>query len=110
TSAGVLVAANLYARRSVGIITQDPRPGSGINRQFFVGAVENAHGLELSARRLTGRVTGSLAYSYGRSTRNASGLTYAADGDRRHALDATLMARLGSFRVGGALSAMSGLP
>jgi hypothetical protein len=107
---GVLLGANLYARRSAGIVSADPTPGTMAGRPFFVSTEETAQGVELSARRLAGRITGSAAYSFGRATRIGEGLRYAAPGDRRHALDATAMVRLGNFRLGGALSAMSGLP
>ncbi|HEY9227685.1 MAG TPA: TonB-dependent receptor, partial [Gemmatimonadaceae bacterium] len=110
TGAGILLTANAYARRSTGIAAPDPRPGAATSRPFFVPAIETTQGFELSARRLTGRVTGSIAYSLGHATRESANLTFAAPGDRRHALDATLMARLGSFRVGSAFAAMSGLP
>src|SRR5262245_60974345 len=110
SSSGVLIAANAYARRSTGIVTTDPRPGGTIDRPLFVDAAETAQGVEVSARRLSGRFTGSVAYSFARATRTAQGLSYDAPGDRRHALDATALVKLRGFRFGTGLSAMSGLP
>jgi hypothetical protein len=68
---GVLAAANLYARHTSGAISADPTPGSLLHRPLFVDATESAQGIELSGRKLVGRATGLLAYSYGKATTSA---------------------------------------
>ena len=108
--AGVLIAANAYARRTTGAITADPTPGALIDRPLFVGATESARGVELSARKLVGRSTGLLAYSYGKATTDANGFSFASPADRTHAFDAAWMVRLGGVRLGGAYTFTSGAP
>jgi len=107
---GVLVAANVYTRRTTGAITADPAPGPLIERPLFVSATESAHGVELSARKLTGRTTGLLAYSYGNATLDAEGQAFPAPASRTHALDAATTVRLGSFSFTGAYTLTSGAP
>jgi hypothetical protein len=108
--AGVLITANAYARRTTGAITADPTPGALIDRPLFVGSTESARGVELSARKLLGRSTGLLAYSYGKAMTDANGLSFASPADRTHALDATWMTRIGSVRLAGAFTFTSGAP
>ncbi len=113
---GWLGAANAYARRTRGLLTYDPAPGAltdsaAAGRAAVVPGRERAVGLELSARRLVGRTTATLAYSWGASAIDAGGWRYRAPQDRPHAFDATVSHRLGArWRVGGALSAASGTP
>jgi hypothetical protein len=109
-NAGLLVAANAYARHTSGEITDDPTPGPLTHRPLFVDATESARGVELSARKLAGRVTGLLAYSYGNAAMNARGLSFAAPANRRHAFDAATSVRLGRFSLGGAYTLTSGAP
>ncbi|HSQ32261.1 MAG TPA: TonB-dependent receptor [Gemmatimonadaceae bacterium] len=107
---GVLLAANAYVRRTTGTTADDPTPGALIRRPLFVEATESAQGLELSARKLIGRATGLVAYSYGHATMRARGLSFPAPADRTHALDAALSVHLGGFNVGGAYTLTSGAP
>jgi hypothetical protein len=108
---GWLASANSYVRRSTGVVLPDPTPGPLAGRSLFVTGESLARGLELSARRLAGRWTSSLAYSYGVSELRAEGLRFPAPSDRRHLLDATAMARLGTrLRAGAAFTAASGAP
>jgi hypothetical protein len=107
---GVLVAANAYARHTTGAITDDPMPGPLVQRPLFVGATETAHGVELSARKLTGRTTALLAYSYGKATMDARGQNFPAPASRTHALDAATTVRLGAFSLGAAYTFTSGAP
>jgi hypothetical protein len=116
---GWTAAVNLFARHTTGMAVPEPAFGALNNqRPIFVSAVNRAHGVELSARRLVGSWTASAAYTYGRSTlRAASGYPFGASyhypssADRRHAVDLTLMAHLGqAWRVGAAFSAASGAP
>jgi hypothetical protein len=106
----VLVAANAYARHTTGAITSDPTPGLLVRRPLFVSATETAHGIEVSARKLAGRTTGLLAYSYGKATMDARGQVFPAPASRTHALDAVTSVRLGAFNLGGAYTFTSGAP
>ncbi len=106
-----IAAVNAYSRWQSGLAVPDPTPGIVLNRPLFVMAEGEARGIEFSARRLTGRWTASLAYSYGISELEAAGLRYPAPTERRHVLDATSMLRLGSsVRLGAAYTAASGAP
>jgi TonB dependent receptor len=106
-----LAAANGYARRTSGVATQDPTPGATIDRPLFVAARGAAHGVDLSLRRLAGRTTGSLGYSYGVSTLDAAGFHYFAPQDRTHSVDLTLSHRFSPrWRLAAAFSAATGAP
>ena len=107
---GTLVTANAYLRHTAGAIADDPAPGSLIHRPLFVDASESAHGVELSARQLIGRVTGFLDYSYSRATMTARGSTFTAPADRTHALNAGAFVHLGGFNLGTAYTLTSGAP
>jgi hypothetical protein len=99
---GILITGNAYLRRTSGAVIVDPAPGPLTARPIFVNASETAHGVELSARKLTGRMTGLIAYSYSRSLTNAGGLSFPAAASRPHALDASTAFHLGNLNVGGA--------
>lgn len=105
-----LAAANLYARRTGGMAIPDPRPGSTLGRPLFVVGENRARGVELSARKLAGTWTASVAYTFGASEMLAEGLRFPAPADQRHAVDATASARLGRWQLGAAFSAASGAP
>jgi hypothetical protein len=106
----VLIDLNAYARRLTGVANR-PRPmGDSILRPLTETGTITAHGLELSARKLSGRFTGGVGYSYGKATERIGDLSYAAPGDRRHTLDATSMVRLGAFRFGTGVTWMTGAP
>jgi Carboxypeptidase regulatory-like domain len=108
--AGTLLAANAYVRHTSGAVANDPTPGSLLHRPLFVDATESAHGTEVSARQLNGRVTGFLDYSYSRATMTARGLTFTAPADRTHALNAGSFVHLGAVTLGGAYTLTSGAP
>jgi hypothetical protein len=108
---GWLASLNGWARRSTGLALPDPRPGPLEGRALFVVGSNDARGVEAAARRVSGRMTASFSYSYGESAIDAAGLTYAAQTDRRHRVDATGAVRVGGgLRVGAAYTAMSGSP
>lgn len=108
---GWLAAANAYLRHSTGVAVADPTPGLLQDQKMFVFGDNNAHGVELSARRMVERWTGSAAYSYGVSEIKAEGLRFPSAEDRRHSLNATTMLRAGtSLRLGAAYTAMTGAP
>jgi hypothetical protein len=105
-------SVNLYQRSSAGMTVPDPTPGLYTNiRPVFVSGRNTARGVELSARKLVGRWTASIAYTYAFSTIEAEGLVYSSPADRRNVLDATFLHNVSrSVRVGGALSVASGAP
>jgi hypothetical protein len=118
---GVWVAeVNGYARRTTGMAVPEPGPGAITdNRPVFVSAVNDAHGLELSVRRLAGRWTFSGSYTYGISmltarsalASNAVWYHYPSPADRRQVVDLTSMMRVGSsLRLGAAFTWASGAP
>ena len=109
---GWLGGVNLYARRTTGATEPDPTPGYLLTpRPPFVVASNGAHGIELSLRRLVGRVTGSLAYSHVVSESRSGGFKYASPSERRHVFDGTVMVRVASHvAVGSAVTAASGAP
>jgi TonB dependent receptor/Carboxypeptidase regulatory-like domain/TonB-dependent Receptor Plug Domain len=109
---GWLGAATLYGRYTTGYAVPDPTPGTlGSGRPIFVTGANRAGGLELSARRLAGRITGSIAYSEGVSEVSAAGFTYPSSAERRRVLDATALVRVSSaLRAGTAFAAASGAP
>lgn len=116
---GWLASANVYLRQSSGVAVPDPTPGPVADRRSlvtgdrgsFVTAENRARGLELSARRLAGRWTASVGYSITRSDLEASGYSFRSPEDRRHALDATGMIRIGSgLRLGAAYTYATGAP
>jgi hypothetical protein len=106
-----LAAANAYHRRSTGYLVRDPRPGRVAERGVALEGRERASGVEISARKLSGPVTGSAAYSYGVARTIAGGLTFASSQDRRHSFDATLLARLKpSVQLSAAYTYATGAP
>jgi hypothetical protein len=110
---GWLGGVNLYDRRTTGATEPDPTPGYLLfpARPPFVVATNGARGIELSLRRLVGRLTASLAYSHVRSESRGGGFTYLAASERRHVFDGTVMVRVASrLALGGAVTAASGAP
>ncbi|HEX9729500.1 MAG TPA: carboxypeptidase regulatory-like domain-containing protein [Gemmatimonadales bacterium] len=107
-----LGSANLYARRVTGVVV--PPPGAGPaspSRPLYVAATNDARGLELSLRRLAGRVTGAISYSYGSSRMRVDTLRFASPNERRHVIDLTGMVRVSpSLRMGAAVAAAGGAP
>ncbi|HEX8272890.1 MAG TPA: TonB-dependent receptor [Longimicrobiaceae bacterium] len=122
---GVLASATAYLRRTAGLAVPDPTPSavgswtvldpdllpfSGRrDRPPFVTGDGRARGLELSVRKLSGRYTGSVAYTLSGSEVRAGGFRYPAPWNRDRSLDVTGLARvLPGLRVGGAYTAASG--
>ena len=107
-----------YLRRSEGVAVPEPAPGPlNGQRPVFVEAVNQARGVEVSLRRIVGWWTASVSYAFAKSDLTARaqtvGLTYTypSPADRRHAFDATVMARLSSgLRLGAAATVASGAP
>jgi len=108
---GWLVSVSAYERRARGLAIPDPRPGLLEGRPLFVVGRNDARGVELGVRRVTGRVTASLGYTRGESNIEAAGLRFAASTDRRERIDATSAIRITSgLRIGAAWTSMSGAP
>lgn len=108
---GVVGSLSAFVRNSTGLSLPNPRPGWLAGRSLYVPGQQNARGAELSLRRLSGRVTGGLAYSYLWSQDVAEGVRFAAANERTHVANATAMARLGTrARVGGAFTIAGGQP
>jgi hypothetical protein len=108
---GRVVTVNGFGRRATGVTAADPRPGRVYDRLTFVDGDNNAYGVELSVRQITGRLTGSASYTLSRSDMRAAGLRYPASADRRHVLSATLLMRATkALRMGAAFTAASGVP
>jgi hypothetical protein len=89
-----LLSANAYARRSTGYLLSDPSPGRLIDRATIVQGTERATGIELGIRKLSGRTTGSLSYSYGMARTRAASFDYPSGQDRRHGVDVAILTRL----------------
>jgi hypothetical protein len=116
---GWLASTTAYARRATGVAVPDPRTGSVFPpdwpgaepRPAWVDGMNRAVGVEVSLRRLAGRVTGSASYSYGDSRMDAAGMEFAASADRRHVIDATVMVRArDNLLLGAAFTGASGAP
>lgn len=110
---------NLYDRRSSGLKIPNPVPGSvNVARDLDTEADGEAVGAEVALRRLTERFTGSVGYSWGRSTIKSTPidpdepvLEFASSADIRHGVDATAVYRVGQkLQVGGAFTFGSGVP
>jgi hypothetical protein len=105
-----LSSVNGYLRWTTGLGIADPTPGSLLGRPVWVNGTGSARGVELSLRRLAGRMTTSFAYAYALSELRARGYRFPAPTDRRHTLSATTMLRLGrGWQFGAAYTAASGI-
>jgi hypothetical protein len=109
-SESVLVDLNAYARRLANVASRPLPAGDSLPRPLFETGAISAYGFEASARKLSGRFTGGIGYTYGKATQRVGSTTFAAGGDRRHMIDATSMVRLGVFRVGAGMTWMTGAP
>ena len=105
-----IVDANVYVRRLDDLLVSPLPNGDTLSRTLFTEARLVAHGVELSARRIAGPVTGSLGYTYGKSTERVDDMTWTGSGDRTHALDATTMVKLRAWRIGTGFTYMTGAP
>jgi hypothetical protein len=106
----VVMDANAYLRRLDDVAVVPLPNGDTLSRVLYLPSRIMAHGVELGARKLKGRLTGSLAYTYGRSRERVGSVETFSTADRRHAFDAAAMLRLGRFRFGSGYTAMSGAP
>jgi hypothetical protein len=109
-TAGILVTANGYLRRLGGIVLRTLPPEALVESEVFTPTTVRSYGAEVGLRKLTGRVTGSIAYSYNHAMADDGTRRFTALGQRPHSLDATAMTRAGAFRFGGAFTVTSGAP
>jgi hypothetical protein len=109
-STSMLVAANVYVRHTSGAVNDDPTPGPLVRRPLFVDATESAQGVEISARKLVGRLTGIVAYSYNNATTRAQGLSFPAPASRTNVFGASLAFHVASFNFGSRYTIASGAP
>lgn len=102
---------DLYRRHATGVAVPDPTPGPFLStRPLFVSAENVARGAEASIRKLAGRWTAAASVALSRSELTAGGYRYPAPNDRRRVLHATaLMQTRPGLRIGGALTAASGV-
>jgi hypothetical protein len=105
-----LASAHLFARRMTGVAVADPTPGPIADLALYVTGRESARGFEAMVRKLAGRWTHQVAYSYGVATMKAAGYATPAPEDRRHTLDATTRIALGRWHVAAAFTAATGAP
>jgi hypothetical protein len=106
----ILVDANAYGRRLSRVAVRPLPTGDSIPGSMFRESTIDAYGFEVGARKLTGRVTGSFGYTYGKATQRIGAETFTAPGDRSHSVDATAMLHVSRLRFGTALTAMTGAP
>ena len=109
----------VYDRSATGLKIPNPIPGFvTLGRDPDAEASNRAFGYEISLRRLTGRWTGSLGYSWGKSELESQPrepgletLVFPSSADIRRSLDASGLVQFGrSLRVGGAFTYGSGVP
>lgn len=106
-----LLGATLWARASAGILLPEPTPGVIDGSRPAVPGTERAHGLELSARKLEGRVRGFANYSLSRSRHRVGPRVFDASEDRRHVTNIGVMAdATAAWLVGATFRAQSGAP
>src|SRR3569833_740667 len=108
--AASLLSAYVSSRRTTGAIDGDPTVGPLPQRPLFVSADELAHGVELSARKLAGRVTGFASYAFNATTTHADGLAYASNATRPHSFAIAVTTHAGKTRLATAFKAASGAP
>jgi hypothetical protein len=106
-----LASATVYARKSTGVLLPDPTPGPLIQRTALVAGEVDAKGLDVSLRRLSGRITGWVGYSLSRADADVLGRRIPAPTDRRHTFDLTASTALGSgWELGLAHTFTTGAP
>lgn len=107
-----LLSVNGYYRAADGLRYPNPtpRPLQQENAALF-NAQNEARGAEISARRLAGRWTGSVGYSYGVSDFIVRDERFPSPADVRHTLDlgGSVRVRRG-VRLNAAYTLMSGIP
>jgi hypothetical protein len=105
----VLFSATLYDRSVRGMIVPEPGPQWLMDRPLFTTASNRAHGADFTLRKLGGRMTTAISYSYGDSEIRVGDVQYPSPWSRRHSFDATTtFSASESLRLGAAFTAASG--
>ncbi len=105
----VLFSATLYDRSVHGMIVPEPGPQWLMDRTLFTTATNRAHGADITVRKLGGRMTTAVSYSYGDSEIRVGDVQYPSPWSRRHSFDATTsISASESLRLGAAFTAASG--
>jgi hypothetical protein len=106
-----LIGATGWLRESSGLLLPDPTPGVIDEVRRLEPAHGSARGLELSLRRLEGRVRGFANYALSRSRHRVGQLEFDASEDRRHVANIGVVAdALPSLMLGATVRALSGSP
>ncbi len=105
----VLFSATLYDRSVRGMIVPEPGPQWLMDRPLFTVASNRAHGADFTLRKLGGRITTAVSYSYGDSDIRVGDVRYTSPWSRRHSFDATTtISASEGLRLGAAVTAASG--
>src|SRR5688500_15815507 len=105
----ILFSATLYERSVRGMIVPEPGPQWLMDRPLFTVASNRAHGADFTVRKLGGRVTTAVSYSYGESEIRVGYVKYTSPWSRRHPFDATTTISASErFTLGAAFMAASG--
>ena|GEM_PF-1105787 len=98
-----LASATVYARHSENMTLVDPTPGPKEYTPSTVLGENDAAGVEMSVRKIAGRVTMSASYSLGMSEIDAARMRFPAPSDRLHTIDLSGAWRVPREILGGAL-------
>jgi hypothetical protein len=105
----VLFSATLYDRSVHGMIVPELGPQWLMDRPLFTVASNRAQGADFTLRKLGGRMTAAVSYSYGDSEIQVGDVQYPSPWSRRHSLDATMtLSASENLRLGAAFTAASG--
>jgi hypothetical protein len=105
----LLFSATLYDRSVHGMIVPEPGPRWLMDRPLFTVASNRAHGADFTLRKLGGRITTAVSYSYGDSEIRTGAVRYTSPWVRRHSFDATTtISATEKLRLGAAITAASG--
>jgi hypothetical protein len=105
-----LLSGTLYRRDERDLLLPSPEEGLIAGRSPIVRGRATSTGFEASARRLSGRVTGALGYSYGTSMAQVGHVRFRPPTDRRHLVDASAkLALTEAMRLTATYSFASGL-
>lgn len=108
---GLLLGATGWWRASAGVLVPTPVAGPLDEPRSAVTARGSARGVELSLRKLTGRVRGFANYGLSRSQQHIGTHTFDASEDRRHVTNLSVVTDVRpSWQVGSTFRAESGAP
>jgi hypothetical protein len=106
-----LVGATGWLRESAGVLLPEPTPGVIDAPRLPVAATGHARGVELSVRRLEGRIRGFANYTRSWSRHRVGAREFDASEDRRHMANIGVVADvMPALMIGATLRAQSGAP